>query len=314
MSDTKTASAQAHTVGQVPLQVYTYDSVLPPTAPIYVACHGLLGAIALEDAVALPDWRSLSQQLRLVRYDAYGHGQSGGCESPARYDWATQADDMAAVLDWVHQRYPARSDNTDAPCGPDIVLGGCSMSAGVALHLMSQIGTGARAVPAWFSRIKALALTLPPAGWAERAEIAVQYRRLSTVLREEGMAPYLRMMALKPPIQYIVADRPNYPDQYRQHQQTLLPAHLATLFEGAAQVDYPTDAALATIEVPVLLLARQADAVHPVSCAEKLSVLLPNAALLSVNTCNDIESWPGRVARLAFAETARAVLADVAQR
>lgn len=304
--------AEKHVLGEAPLAIYTYEKALNDAAgsasvPIYLASHGLSGAIALEDEVGLPDWRTLATSLRLVRYDAYGHGQSGGCESPERYDWARQADDMASVLDWVNQRYPASGS------GADVVLGGCSMSTGVALHLMSQIANGDRARPQWFRRIKALVLTLPPAGWAERIAIAEQYQRLSDVLINDGMARYLRLMALKPQIEYIVAGRPTYPEIYRQHIKTIMPERLAALLKGAVKVDYPAAEAMRKIDIPVLLLARQDDALHPVSCAEKLLPVLPQSVLFSAQSCEDICSWPARVHELAFAASAVDALADISK-
>lgn len=299
-------SVQEHPLGDIPLMVYTYPLASTaalggdaaehdsPQVPIFVVSHGLTNSVAREDQVGLPDWRPLAERLRLVRYDAYGHGQSGGDDQPERYDWARQVEDMASVLDWVHQRWPAAASK-------DILVGGCSMSTGVALHLMSQIATGVRPVPPWWSRVKALILTLPPAGWSERAQLREQYDRLSCLLAQQGMAQYLRAMALRPSIDYILADQPHYPQAAAAHAQTMTAQRLAAMFKGAAEVTYPEREALAQITIPTLLLPRTADAQHPVASAQTLQEILPVSAVFTAKSCEDIRSWPERVARLAFA-------------
>lgn len=296
-----------HAVGCAPLAVYTYDAALSSqtvVTPIFLASHGLSWSVALEDQVGLPDWRGLAPELRLIRYDAQGHGRSGGGEQPEPYQWCRQAADMAQVLDWVHQRY-APPPNAEMP---DIILGGCSMSSAVALHLMAQVAAGQWSGAGWVSRIKALVLTIPPAGWSERAEIADHYRALRDLLEKHGLGGYLKALSARQPIDYLIAAQPRLKQLVREHAAQMLPGRLSALYEGAMASDYPAADVLRQVSVPTLLLARRADAFHPAAFAQTLAELLPNAALFCAQSAQDILTWPKRVAMLARAADVSAAL------
>jgi pimeloyl-ACP methyl ester carboxylesterase len=313
-------SVTQHSIGEVPLSVYTYgaeltlprDSVFTlahARKPVFVASHGLSWSVALEDQIGLPDWRPLSQQIRLVRYDAYGHGRSGGGEQPERYLWSRQAADMAQVLDWVHRRYPVQvKGDAKATKVPDIILGGCSMSSAVALHLMCQVAAGYWSDAAWVSRIKALVLTIPPAGWALREEVVNQYRAMRDLLDRKGLEAFLRAMDLRPTINYMASAKPDFKQVVRQHFSGAAPERLSALYAGAQLSDYPTANELSNVRLPVLLLARSADSFHPAAFAQTLSELLPNARVFCAQSAEGIRSWPARVAMLANAKDAASVL------
>jgi pimeloyl-ACP methyl ester carboxylesterase len=291
---------QQYQIGPDPLVLYRYSDTqqsadLNDTArSILVMSHGLSNAIALEDKLSLPDWRPLAKQFDLIRYDAIGHGLSGGSVDSERYHWARQTADMAAVLDWVDQAYPV-SDQAVR----DIVLVGCSMSSAVALHLFVQRNAGDWSDRSWFSRVKALVMTLPPAGWAARAEIRSHYIQKSELLRKGGIKAYQRAVAQQQPIGYIADARPENRQisaEYIDHQH---PDWLAAQFFGAAESDYPSGEALSQISLPILLLARSEDAFHPDAFAQHLTTIFPVSACAVAKSCTDIESWPARVSQLA---------------
>lgn len=61
--------------------------------------------------------------------------------------------------------------------------------------------------------------------------------------------------------------------------------------------DLPAKEDLSRLEVPVQILAWVDDRAHPVSTAEQLQRLIPNAQLAIAETPEDLDTWPDRVAR-----------------
>jgi pimeloyl-ACP methyl ester carboxylesterase len=63
---------------------------------------------------------------------------------------------------------------------------------------------------------------------------------------------------------------------------------------GATVADLPDRADIARIGVPALVLAWTGDPVHPVSTAEELHSLIPDAELHVSSTRSDMDSWTDR--------------------
>ena len=56
--------------------------------------------MALEDEAGVIDWSSIGRdRWRLIRYDARGHGESGGGDEPREYALESLADDLLGLLD-----------------------------------------------------------------------------------------------------------------------------------------------------------------------------------------------------------------------
>jgi pimeloyl-ACP methyl ester carboxylesterase len=60
---------------------------------------------------------------------------------------------------------------------------------------------------------------------------------------------------------------------------------------GATEANLPERAALAQIGVPALILAWTGDPIHPVSTAEELAALIPDAELHVASTASDMDDW-----------------------
>ncbi|MDH5290997.1 MAG: hypothetical protein OEY41_13460, partial [Acidimicrobiia bacterium] len=69
------------------------------------------------------------------------------------------------------------------------------------------------------------------------------------------------------------------------------PVRLAGLFRGAGHADLPARDAVATISVPVLILAWTGDPGHPQSTAEQLAELAPQAQLHLASTWDELQAW-----------------------
>ncbi|MGF9660216.1 hypothetical protein AAIH18_22555, partial [Pantoea agglomerans] len=67
---------------------------------------------------------------------------------------------------------------------------------------------------------------------------------------------------------------------------------LPSLLRGAAISDLPAPESVARIDVPTTILAWVDDPGHPLSTAESLAALLPNATLTVARTPADVEAWP----------------------
>ena len=74
---------------------------------------------------------------------------------------------------------------------------------------------------------------------------------------------------------------------------------LAAILRGAADSDFPPPAQLteAVGDRPVLVLAWDTDAGHPVSTAEALGAALPHAEVVIATEPKQVLAWAGRVAR-----------------
>ncbi|WP_261560421.1 alpha/beta fold hydrolase [Frankia tisae] len=246
--------------------------------PLAVYAHGVTQSRASETASGLFDWAPVvAAGRRLVAYDARGHGQSTGDPVPAQYTWPQLAEDLLALLDQL--------------AGASPVAGiGSSMGTGTLLH-------AAVAAPGRFDR---LVLTAPPTAWASRAAQADLYRRGADLVETRGPRLFAELAA-SAPVPAVFADLPSFPPA-PDVSEKLFPSVL----RGAADSDLPAEAALATIDVPVLILAWAGDPGHPLSTAERLAALIDSARLQVAETGAQLARWgaltadflgPGEAAR-----------------
>lgn len=225
-----------------------------------VQLHGLTSSRTRDRVLNLDLGRGLSGT-RLLRYDARGHGSSTGRKVPEDYRWPNLADDLLRVLDrWFpHERVHG--------VGP-------SMGAATLLH-------AATIQP---DRFSGLTLMVPPTAWKTRPAQAENYRTAAAQIESDGVGGFLTSMdgTLPPPATAgTPATRPDVTD-----------ALLPSLFRGAALSDLPAPETVARIDVPTTILAWIGDPGHPLSTAESLTEILPNAALHVARTPRDVETWP----------------------
>jgi pimeloyl-ACP methyl ester carboxylesterase len=228
-----------------------------------VWAHGLTSSRANEDERALFDWSPIPAAGReLIRYDAPGHGQTGGPPDPSAYEWSKLADDLLAFVDDL---------------GFDTVsAGGASMGCATVLHAVVR-------APARFDR---LVLACPPTAWETRPAQASSYEGVAAFVEERGLDALTRA-ARAMPRPAIFADAPE-PTSFADVTEELLPF----VFRGAAASDLPAPDDVRRIAQPVLVLAWDTDPGHPVSTAERLAELLPDAELHVATTLDHIRAWP----------------------
>ncbi len=236
------------------------------SGPPFVWCHGLTSSRANEDGRGLLDWSAVLDVGReLIRYDAPGHGLTGGPPDPAAYEWPQLATDLLGLLD------EQNLDRVDA--------GGASMGCATVLHAAVR-------APERFDR---LVLTCPPTAWETRPAQAEGYEKVAAFVEARGKDALTRASrALPRPAIFDGEPEPPPADI----AEALMPA----VFRGAAASDLPAPEDIARIAAPALVLAWDTDPGHPVATATRLAELLPDAQLHIATTMDDIRAWPQRVA------------------
>ena len=235
--------------------------------PAFVWGHGLTSSRASEDRLPLLRWDTITEANRqVVRYDAAGHGETGGPPEPAAYEWPRLATDLLALLD---QR---GLDRVDA--------GGASMGCASTLH------AAVRAT----ERFRRLVLVIPPTAWDTRAAQAEQYEASAGYVEREGKAAWLEVAAdtQRPAI---FADLPPAP-MAADIPEAILPSVL----RGAAASDLPSAEAIAALQQPALILAWAGDPGHPESTAHRLAELLPRSEVRVATQLQDIFTWSAAIA------------------
>lgn len=235
--------------------------------PAFVWGHGLTSSRASEDRLPLLRWDTITDAGRqVVRYDAAGHGETGGPPEPGTYAWPQLASDLLALLDQL---------------GLECVdAGGASMGCASTLHAAVR-------APERFDR---LVLVIPPTAWDTRPAQAEQYETSAGFVEREGKAAWLEAAAdtQRPAI---FADLPPAPMAV-DIPEDLLPSVL----RGAAASDLPPAEAIASLEHQALILAWAGDPGHPESTAHRLNELLPRSEVHVASQLTDLFSWSGRIA------------------
>lgn len=243
----------------------------PGAALPFVWGHGLTSSRAGEDEFPLVDGRRLAAQRRVVRYDARGHGETGDLASPDEGAWSELALDQVALIDALDIA--------------DVVIGGASMGAATALHAAPLLG----------DRLRALVLVIPPTAWETRAEQADLYETMAAIVEAKGVEPLIAAAAAMPPPDPFIEVVEQYRARRAESMRAADPRRLAAVFRGASGADFPSEEAVAAIDVPTLILAWPGDPGHPVSTAERLEGLMPNTEVAIASTFDEFVGWTDRV-------------------
>jgi 3-oxoadipate enol-lactonase len=233
------------------------------TGPLAVWAHGLTQSGRSQEEAGMFDWEPVAASgRRLLRYDARGHGQSPGEADPGTYTWSALAGDLLALLDALTPGTPVAGIGT-------------SMGTATLLHAAVR-------APGRFSR---LVLTAPPTAWAARAAQRHAYEATADAVEREGLAAFGRLLA-DGPVPPAFTDLAEYPPRPRVGDSLLTP-----ILRGAARSDLPSQEELASLDLPVLVLAWSGDPVHPVPTAEHLTSLIPDARLRIAQAPGETLAW-----------------------
>jgi 3-oxoadipate enol-lactonase len=236
--------------------------------------HGVFFSRAVEDRLGFLDWSPIpAAGLRLVRYDAAGHGRSPGKADPGEYTFERHGANLLALLDHL---------------GADTGVYGIGSSMGGAGLLWAAVTE-----PARFDR---LVVVIPPRAWTDRAASAGMYRDWAELIDREGAGAWraLRAAAAPPPV---LADVAGYPPD-----ADIADDVLSSVLRGVASSDLPPLEALSALTQPTLVLAWDDDPRHPVATAERLVATLPNAELAVARTLPEVREWGARAAQFLTAD------------
>ena len=243
--------------------------------PSFIWGHGLTSSIEAEDALDWFRWKAFSKQIKLVRYDARGHGKSQPSYRREHYRWHDLGQDMLALA--------------DATGSASFIAAGASMGCATALHAALQAP----------ERIKALVLVIPPTMWETRATQGTMYRRTALLgaLLGGRVLGKLMIRELARVLPAWLADaEPKKSRGLGLGPRALARRSLWHLFRGAAMSDLPPRAALAMLaDIPTLILAWSGDPAHPLSSAEELHQLLPRSTLFVARNYEEFKTIPARM-------------------
>ena len=229
--------------------------------------HGLVGSVEQDGQWSVIDWNRLARRYRVIRWDARGHGQSGGAAVPDDYRWDNHGRDLVALADAL---------------GIDrFVAGGMSMGAAAALHAATQAPR----------RVMGIVLALAPTAYDTRTAQADLYRAAAVLVERMGIDAYIEQLKNFPAPEILgeaFAER-YFPQP--QVSEELLPSVL----RGAASSDLPAPDAVHAFSAPALLLPWVSDPGHPISTSERLVELLPNVQVHVAHHMSDVANWTDRV-------------------
>lgn len=230
--------------------------------------------MALEDEAAVIDWSDIDRDgWRLIRYDARGHGESGGGDDRREYAVESLAEDLLALLDELSIEHA--------------VVGGASLGAVTAIQ----------AVLLAADRVDALVIALPPAAGRARRVPSMMLRGASRTVALAGKATFLRTARLTPPPPILRGELAPFARSVVDGFERLDRRRLVTILRVGADLDLPPPDALAEIAVPTLLLGWLSDPGHPVATIDLLSRAWPHAERHVAGDAAAVRQWPELVRR-----------------
>ena len=233
--------------------------------------HGLTSSMETEDETDMFHWERMGEVLKLVRYDARGHGGSEASYNPEDYQWKNLAQDMLALADETgSERFIAGGQSM-----------GCATSIYAALYAPQ--------------RVKALLLVNPPTAWETRAEQVSMYGKIAWIARILGGGTLARLMdrnpeRLLPP--WLVQSLGEQVGSIGEVISSMNGKTLSTIFRGAGLCDLPQPDELKSLDIPALILAWEGDKSHPVETAESLDQIMPQSMLHVAKDIYDFKTWP----------------------
>lgn len=272
--DDPTGGAGDATAGY--LDGLAYDSWGPAGGIPVVQLHGLTSSRA-RDVVLHLDLTAGQDHLRVLRYDARGHGHSLGARIPALYHWTSLARDLGRMVHFFDETGDDGVETT-----PPVHAVGQSMGSATILTAAASDPSTAR------ERFASLVLGIPPTVWEWRGDRAAIYEANARFVEEHGLAAFAETTRAEPVPPTRAADVPfTWPDI----DQSLLPS----VYRGAAGNDLPPRERIAELGrtgIPVLMLGWGQDKGHPLEVMEELKTLLPQARTTVARTPEDVAAWP----------------------
>ena len=213
---------------------------------VVILAHGALGSIDFAETSSLKASTLAARGLRVIAYDARGHGRSGYFSRERDYDQHKMAGELLGLIDAL--------DLTR------VSVCGTSMGAASALLL-------AQAHP---ERVDRLVLRLPPPFGNDVIPIRRALHGLAFMYRVLGVPMTAHLVALRPGDREPARTHALLRGQRRAAIVPALRGILATPLDTMR---------LSTIAAPTLVITQPGDALHPLRSGEVLNSVMPAAAL-----------------------------------
>ena len=242
------------------------------SGPVLVVAHGLLGSVELAGRFGAPPRAYADHGLRVVAYDARGHGRSGFTAREADYRWTSHAADLAELLRALGLRRVS-------------LLGG-SMGAGSALLV-------ALAHPELVER---LVLVAPPPFGAALGVARRTFLPLALLYRLLGANATARIVTALPSMRRLQRETPRndlLSFFASQRRASIVPAIRGLLRER----DPLPLGRFPEIEQEALVFVHPGDAIHPLASGEFLEKTLPRARVRVAPTATHWQEHPEIVTR-----------------
>jgi len=241
-----------------------------PDGTVVVWAHPGNGSRA-QDNVVSPLKPSAFAGCELIRYDARGHGESEVTTGPDDYHWDALARDQLVLTQSLGVEH--------------YVAAGASLGAVTGLWAAVQAQ----------GRIDALVLVQLPTAWEQRDGLADMYLGLADLVEDEGPDALLARTDNRP-VPDPLRERPDLAAKMRDFVSADDPERLAAVLRGTVGANYPERDRLVSLDIPTLVLAWTGDPVHPVSAAEEVVSLIPNAQLGVASSWTEVEAWTPQIA------------------
>lgn len=216
--------------------------------------HGLGGDVHQTEDVFVP-----ALPFRLLTLDCRGHGETRPLGDSAQLTFIQFADDLLAFLDRLNLQ--------------EVVVGGISMGAGVALNFALRHP----------HRVKALVLARPAWLYEPLPSNLQVYPRIAELIRRVGAEQghenfrqtreYLELQQTFPQTALSLL---------RQFVRPHAEEYVAVLERLPADAPNRSPQDWSELRVPTLILANEQDPVHPFQYAEVLAQAIPNARLVQI--------------------------------
>ncbi|MCF6263307.1 MAG: alpha/beta hydrolase [Xanthomonadales bacterium] len=233
-----------------------------------IFAHGLGG----NRQFTLEQFSSLADRYQIIAYDQRGHGGSTPITDPALYDANTMAEDISVIMDSLGLE--------------QVIVGGESMGAATALLFALKHP----------QRVNALLLTAP--AFSDKANTEKpRLQLMGEELLKGDMQDFLQKSARRMRVDF------NMPEDIIRKiawlQSSHYPESLGTACMTVINWKIYSDAqVLEQLSMPCCILAWANDPLHPFELAQQMSVVIPDAELISINNLQDIFTDPACIGNL----------------
>jgi pimeloyl-ACP methyl ester carboxylesterase len=221
----------------------------------FVFQHGLGGSTE-QTAGLFPG----TEGVRFLSLDCRSHGETEPLAQPEELRFSLMADDIVAWMDHLGLE--------------NVVLGGISMGAGIALNLALRYPT----------RVRGLMLSRP--AWLDGPMEARRfYFEVADLIRSKGVEEGQLAFLASPTYAKLRLESPDTANSLLgQFKAPRAKERVSRLEEIPRDTPHPDRKQWAAIKVPALVLATDTDPIHPLQLARTLVEAIPNAEFRQVTS------------------------------